>query len=343
MKFSKFGSLFLTIILVAVLSTSCGEYIAIAAEKSNEPINLILAHSATPGNSLSIAYDKFAELVAEKSDGRLIVKVYGSGILAGDQTAVDGVKMGTIDIGSCASNNISGYTNAFLFADFPYIFDSIESSHRVWWGDIGEEAKQKAEKDIGAKVLFYLDTGGGFRLLANNLKTVKTPDDLKGMKLRSTATPIEIALLKAWGAAPTPVPWPEVYTALEQKVVVGEHLQPVWLFEAKHYEALQYLTEVNAMANVHIALMSHKAWDNLSPQFQQVIMEAGVETQEFGAQVDAAKGQESLQHLLNAGLELYKPTEEEALLWERLGKSIWPQFYDQVPEELVNRIIEVQK
>ncbi|MFZ5754108.1 MAG: TRAP transporter substrate-binding protein, partial [Bacillota bacterium] len=187
----KFFAVILIMVLLFTLGCSGSKKTEPAQGKpgepsKNEPIKLVLAHSATPENSLSITYDKFAELVKQKSNGKLIIEVHGSGKLAGDQTAVDGVKMGTIDMGSSASNNMAAYTSAFLFADLPYIFNSIESSHKVWWGPIGEELKQKVEKDINAKVLFYVDTGGGFRVITNNQKVVKTPDDLKGMKLRAT-------------------------------------------------------------------------------------------------------------------------------------------------------------
>lgn len=350
MKITKRISFVLVILLIVLLIMGCGgtkqeEKVSQTdpSQRKSEPLKLVLAHSATPENSLSVAYDKFAELVEEKSNGQLVIEVHGSGTLAGDQTAVDGVKLGTIDMGSCASNNMAGYTDAFLFADLPYIFDTIESSHKVWWGEIGEELKQQVENDIGAKVLFYIDTGGGFRVLANNQKVVKTPEDLKGMKLRATASPIEIALLKAWGANPTPVAWPEVYSALESKVVIGESLHPGWIYQARHFEALKYMTEVNAMANVHVCLMSQKAWNSLTPEMQQVIVEAGKETQEYGAQVDAEYGKRDMQSLLDAGLELYKPTPEEAQQWRELAVAIWPQFYDKVPEEFINRIIETQK
>jgi len=347
MKLTKTLSLGLILALVAVFAFGCGggkqnndNQNQAAADK---PIKLVLAHSASPDNSLSIAYDKFAELVKEKTNDKLEIEVHGGGSLAGDQTAVEGVKMGTIDIGSSASNNMAGFTDAYLFADLPYIFNSIDSSHKVWWGPIGDELKQKVEKDIGAKVLFYLDTGGGFRVITNNQKIVKTPADLKGIKLRATASPIEIALLKAWGASPTPVQWPEVYTALEQKVVNGENLHPVWIYEAKHYEALKYMTEVDAMSNVHVALISKKAWDSLTPELQQVIMDAGKETQEYCAQVDAEKGQETMQKLKEAGLELYKPTPDEFKQWKDAAMAIWPQFYDKVPKDFIDRVIAAQQ
>lgn len=324
---------------LCILTLICLPLFAQAAK----PVTLVLAHSATPDNSLSIAYNKFADLVKEKTKGSVIIEVHGGGVLAGDQTAIDGVKMGTIDLGSSASNNMASYTTAFWVTDLPYIFKNIESSHKVWWGPIGDEMKEKAGKDIGARCLFFIDTGGGFRVVANNKKSVKTPADTAGLKLRATGSPIELAMFKAWGASGTPLPWPEVYTALEQKVIDGESLHPVWIDNAKHYEALKYMTSMNAMSNVHVCMMSHRAWSRLTAEQQKALMEAGRETQTFGAKVDAEKGIESMKKLLAAGLELYQPTPEEAEQWRTASISIWPQFYDKIPQELIQRVIKAQE
>ena len=313
------------------------------ASSAAEPVKLVLAHSATPDNSLSLGYDKFAELVKQKSGGKLIIEVHGGGVLAGDQTAIDGVKMGVIDLGSSASNNMASYTTAFWVTDLPFIFKSIESSHKIWWGPIGEEMKAKAGKDINARVLFFLDTGGGFRVVANNRHPVKTPADVKGLKLRATGSPIELAMFKAWGASGTPLPWPEVFTALEQKVINGESLHPVWIYQAKHYEGLKYLTKVDAMSNVHVCMMSHDAWNRLSPELQQVILEAGKETQVYTAEIDAELGRKNLQDLIDAGLEYYEPTPEETRQWRDLSVSVWPQFKDKVPPELIERVLKAQQ
>lgn len=323
----------------------CGMFILGAASVAfaAKPVTLVLAHSATPENSLSKGYNFFAEKVKEKSGGSLIIEVHGGGTLAGDQTAIDGVKMGTIDMGSSASNNMASYTTAFWVTDLPYIFKSIADSHKVWWGPIGEEMKAKAGKDIGAKAMFFLDTGGGFRVLANNKREVRVPADVKGIKLRATGSPIELAMFKAWGAAGTPLPWPEVYTALEQKVIDGESLHPVWIYNAKHHEALKYMTMMPAMSNVHVCLMSSMSWDKLSAEHKNIIVEAGNETQEFTAKVDAEDGKTSMQKLLDAGLKLYTPTPQEAEEWRKLSVSIWPQFKDKIPQDLIDRVIKAQE
>lgn len=307
------------------------------------PVKFTLAHTGAPGTSMALGYEKFAELVKEKSNGEIIIDIVGGGALAGDQTAVEGTKMGTLDMGSSATNNMAQFTKAFWVTDLPYIFKDIESSHKVWWGPIGDKMREQASKDIGAQVLFFIDTGGGFRYLANNKKQVRTPEDAKGLKLRTTGSPQERAAFRKWGATATPIPWPEVYTALEQHVVDGESLHAQWLDSAKHYESLKHLTKMNAFSNAHGLLMSNKAWNKLTPEQQQIIMEAGREMQPYQAALDAQQGKESLDTMIKAGLVLYEPTPEEAAEWEKVTREIWADFAKDIPQEKIDEVLKAQE
>lgn len=327
-------------LLLGVAGVAVAAVGAVAAEK---PITLVLAHSATPDNSLAMGYARFAELVKERSGGRVLIEVHGSGILAGDQTAVEGVRLGNFDMGSCASNLIAPFTDAFLWADLPYIFDSIESSRKVWDGPIGEVLRARVEKELGLKILMYMNTGGGFRTVTNNARPLHTPKDVAGLKLMSTASPLHVAILRAWGASPTTMPWPEVYTALQQRIVVGEHLHYVWIYFSKHYEALKYATEVGALANVHIGFIGMKSWAKLSPDLQQVVLKAAKDAEIYNNKVDAEKGLEAKQKLIQAGMQTYVPTPEEMKQWRDKAMVVYDEFKDKIPQDLIRRIRETQR
>ncbi len=313
------------------------------AQAAAKPIVLNLAHSATPDNSLSHAYEFFAQKVKEKTGGSVEIKIHGNGVLAADQTVIEGAKMGTVDMGSCSTSNMGSYTSAYLFLDLPFIFKDMEATHKVLWGPIGDEMKEKASKDIGSKVLFYVDCGGGFRLVVNNKHEIRTPADMKGLKFRVTGSPIERAWVEALGASGTPVPFIEVYTALEQKVVDGENLFPMWVYLNKHYEALKYMTAISGMTNPHVCVISNFAWMRLSPEQQQAIIEAGKETQDYAAIEDAEVCKDMTDKLVAAGLKLYVPTPAEVEEWRKVSMSIYPKFYDKIPEEFIARVLKAQE
>lgn len=351
---SRFWSFMLAVSLAALSLAGCGgspqkETAAPAgsgapakSESAQAPIKLVFAHSANPDNALAMGYNKFAELVKEKSKGRLIVEVHGSGTLAADAKAVEGVKLGTIDIASNASNNMAGFTKAFLFGDLPYIFESVEKSRKIWDGPIGDEIKAQVEKDMNMKVLMYMDTGG-FRQIGSTKKPIKTPADLQGIKLRATASPVEIALLKEWGANPTPIAWPEVYTALQQGVVEGEHLHYIWMLDAKHQEVLKYITEINSMMNIHVALISKSKFDSLPKDLQQVLLEAAKEAEVYNRKVDLEKQAEARAAIERSGVKIYTPTPGELKQWKTVASKVWESQKANVPPEYVKRIIDAQK
>lgn len=309
---------------------------------SNTPIKLVFAHPASPDNALAISYSKFADLVKEKSKGRLIIEIHGSGILGADFKTVEAVKLGTIDIASNASNNMSGFTKAFLFGDLPYIFESVEKSRKVWDGPIGDELKAQVDKELNMKVLMFMD-GGGFRQIGSTKKVLKTPADLKGVKMRATASQVEIAVLKEWGTNPTPVAWPEVYTAMQQGVVEGEHVQYVWMFDAKHHEVLKYITEINSMMNIQIAVMNKAKFESLPKDLQQVLMEAAKEAEVFGSKVDKEKQLEARTQIEKSGAKIYVPTADELGQWKAAAVKVWESEKDKVSPEFVKRVVDAQK
>jgi len=307
----------------------------------NEPKaarELVLAHTGGPGSAVESTYQKFKELVEEKTNGDLTIQIFGAGTLAGDQTAVEGVQMGTIDIGSSGTNNMAPFTKKFLFGDLPYIMNSIESSHKVWGGEVGDELKEEVGKELNVIGLFFVDVGS-FRVLGNNKRPVHVPADLKGLKIRATATPVEQAILREWGASPTPVNWPEVYMALEQGVVQGTYVQHMWTTTAKHHEAMKYYTEVGGVQNMHFCLMSKATWDSISETQQKAVLEAAEEAQTFGFELAPRLVDELRKEMEKAGGTFYYPTEEEMQLWMGIKDKVWSDFADQIDQDLVKRVV----
>lgn len=323
-----------------------GDVTTTMSQKTEEPdeYTLQLAHTANQNNPLFPAYDRLGNLANQKSDGRLNVQVYCCGKLAGDVGIAEALQTETIDIGSVASNNLAGLTDAFKFGDLPYIWKSLESSREVWDGDIGEQQAQRAQEDLGLKPLAYMNTGGGFRKFATTNKKVKVPADSEGIKVRVTQTPVEQALVESWGANPTPIAWAETYQALQDGVVNGEHLHFVWLYFANHYEPMNYIVETDAMANVHVTLMNENSWNQLPEDLQDVLMEAAQEAEEYNNSLDAQAGANAAQQMEDSGIEIYTPSDEEFQQWKELGVEIWPEFIgdDGISRQLVQDVLDAQ-
>jgi len=304
--------------------------------------NLVLAHTGGPGTAVDLTYIKFKELVEAKTNGEIIIDLFGAGSLAGDQTAVEGAQMGTIAIGSSGTNNMAPFTSQFLFGDLPYVMDSVESSHKVWGGEIGAELRESVGKELNLKGLFFVDVGS-FRVLGNNRRPVHTPEDLRGLKIRATATPVEQAILRAWGASPTPVSWPEVYMALEQQVVEGTYVQPLWTVSAKQHEAMKYYTETGGVQNMHLCFMSKIIWDTLTESQQKAILEAAQEAQTYNFEIAPQMVDGLKEEMISIGGKFYYPTDEEMEKWMGIKDAIWEQFSDRIDMDFVQRVVEAQR
>ncbi|MBR3881000.1 MAG: TRAP transporter substrate-binding protein [Mailhella sp.] len=330
---------------VGILSLLAACFVIPAQAQAAEPRVLIYSEPSSPDNNLYKSAEFFAKRVKELSNGTLEFEIHHNGVLGTETQNVDNLKLGSIDIGQAGSNNLAGFTDAFLVGDLPYIFQSIESSHKVWWGPVGQEIIAEAEKDMGVRVLGTWDNGCGYRYLTNNKHEVRVPADTKDLKLRIAGSPIEESLYKKWGASGTPVPWGETYSALEQKVIDGQLLHAAWIYWAKHYEALKYLTDdANGICNQHVVMMSKPTWNSLTPEQQKAVMQAFDEAQKYNAKISAEMSSQFLKLLTEkCGMKYYKPTEEERKLWSAAAQAVWPDFAKKIPADLIERVVAAQK
>lgn len=333
--------------LVALILLGCQGAPAPSPAASNKPAagassaRLVMAHAGTPELAVSLGYEKFAELVKQKTDGAVTIDVQGGGKLASEVEAVKGAMQGNLDLASLSTSNFSALTETFYFSDLPYIFDSVESMWKVYDGPLGQGFKERVEQELKMKVLMYMPTGG-WRVLGNSKREVRVPEDASGLKLRATS-PVEIAVGKAWGANPTPMAYAETLNALRQGVVDGELLQYTWIWFAKHYEGLKYLTELESTTPVHVGQISLASFEKLVPDQQQAVMEAAREAEAYTRTLDDQQIADAKEQLTKNGLTIYKPTSAELEQWKTKALATYDQFADKVPAEFVNRVREAQK
>lgn len=242
------------------------------------PMNILAAEkvfklgtNTAPSDSANLAERKFAEILKEKSNGRLEVKVYDSAKLGDHLETLEGLRNGTIEMTMTSLGYMAGYEKAFGVFDLPYIFSDYDHMFRFLDGEGGEFIDSMLEK-YGFKVLGYFYFG--VRETANKTRPIYKPEDMNGIKIRVQESKASIQGLGAMGATPTPVPWSELYMALQQNVVDGMENSTALIYSSKVYELLPYLSLTNHLYYPAIILISKQIWDNLSSEDQKLIMEA---------------------------------------------------------------------
>lgn len=316
-------------------------FAANGAAAQQAPMVLKLTHGATADNAIGKGMNKFAELVSERTGGKVKVETYLAGSLYSERTALEAMVNGSVDFAGASNANWAAFTNALLFMDLPYVFNDEASFRKAIDGKVGRAISERFEK-AGFKLLMQLDNGG-FRDIVNTRRPVRVPNDLKGLKFRTTASPVEIAMFRNWGAIATAIDWAEVYNALGSGVVDGEFVMATWLSTAKHYEVLKYSTENKAAIGIQTLAIRKDRFEKLPADLQKIVLEAAKEAEVYANKLDQENSEVARANAKKLGVQTYRPTEEEMKLWRESGRQIWKQFDKNVDKELLDLVLESQK
>jgi len=277
-------------------------------------------------------------ILREKYDIEVDFQIHPSSTLGTDLSQLDAVQTGFIDITSNVTTQFMRYDPAFAFLDLPYIVTGWDQYLRIAKSDVWKQQAAQFEKGVGVKVLPPVGAGG-YRMFWNNKRPLKTPADAAGLKMRSVTSPIVIELLRAWGTNPTPVPWVETYTALQQGVADGFHVQPIWTFKFNMYEVLKYATEVKAIFGIQFQVMNINTWNAIPESIQGPMMLAFQEAAEAANIRDREAEDFFKDELRGVGMEIYTPTASEFAQWQEKGRSVWGTAGKDIDRSVIDQTV----
>jgi tripartite ATP-independent transporter DctP family solute receptor len=319
----------LAVIVAAGLAAAAG--VAGAQEKARE---LKLALQTNPGTAQFDGVEKFAALVKEKSGGKLTVKLFGGGQLGGDLQVVSSLQGGTVEMSLMNASLLNGLVKEYSVLDFPFLFNNEQEAYAIVDGPVGKKlmAMLPAKGVVG---LAYPELG--FRHIHNSKRPVTKAEDLQGLKIRVIQTPVYIDTLNALGANATPLPFPEVYNALEQKTVDGATNPLVTIPVMKFNEVQKFLTITRHQYNPQIIIVSKKVWDKLSPAEQKILQDAATEATAFERKVSREKNAQALE-TLKATMQITELPPAEIEKMRAKVKPVIDKHSKVVGEELVKEI-----
>jgi tripartite ATP-independent transporter DctP family solute receptor len=296
-----------------------------------------------PGNNVTRGYEKFAELVEQKSGGTVQVEVYGSCMLGSDRVAMESVQRGSLEMASSSSPNMANFSPYFMIFDLPYITD-IKYQQKIYDsldnGDLGAYFDRLAE-EINLKPIMFSEYG--YRNFVTTGQPISTADTVKKLKVRVTASPVEIEVAKALGMSPTPIAWGETYTAMQQGTVDGEGNTFSLLCDAKHDEVIKYAVDSRHNYSMHILMMNKDYWDSLPADVQQVINESAKEALRYQRSITAELERKAGEKFEAQGIKVHRLSEEELAEYKRKTRPVWDIFADQIPAELFEMVTEIQQ
>jgi tripartite ATP-independent transporter DctP family solute receptor len=287
------------------------------------------------GHPAEMGAQKFAELVAKGSAGKIKIKIFAGGVLGGDQQTVSAVQGGTVDMTVLNSGILASHVKEMAIYDFPFLFGNSQEADTIVDGPFGQALHKKLE-DKGIVGLAYWELG--FRNITNGVRPITKVEDIAGLKLRVIPNPINLDWVKALGANPVPLAWPEVYTALEQKAVDGQE-NPVTVIQANKLDEVQkHLALTRHVYNPQSVIISKKTWDGFSAAEKKLFADAAVEAGKYQREVSRQKESEALELLKKGGMQVTElPEAEVAKLREKM-KPVIAQHAAAAGQETVDAI-----
>lgn len=317
-----------TLVATAALAT-----VGIAAAQDKV---IKFANQNAAGHPIVQGMEKFAEIVAAKSGGKIKVNVFPGGQLGSDQANVSALQGGTLEMASMNSGIFASQVKEFAAFDLPFMFANGKEADAVVDGPFGQKMHAKLEEK-GLVGLGYYELG--FRNITNSKRPITKVEDIAGLKLRVIPNPINVDWVKALDANPTPLPWPEVYAALEQKAVDGQENPVATIYGAKLYEVQKYMTLTNHQYNPQSVVISKKFWDTLSADEKKIIGDAVTESAKFQRQQARASVASTLENLKKAGMTVSELAPGEQVKLVEKMKPVITKHAGAVGEATVSELL----
>ncbi|HRN76103.1 TRAP transporter substrate-binding protein [Ottowia sp.] len=246
--------------------------------------------STTQTSHQGIAIDTFAKEVEKRTNGRYKIQTFYNGALGGERESIEAVQLGTQELAYSSTGPVPNFVPETKILDVPFLFRDKAHARAVLDGPIGDDLLKKFDSK-GFKALAWAENG--FRHMTNSKRDVKTPDDLKGLKMRTMENPVHITAYKALGIITTPMAFPEVFTALQQGTVDGQENPLSVIISAKFDQVQKHLSLTGHVYSPAIFVMNKAVFDKLSDADKKAFIEAAKEgTKANRAKVDEddAKG-----------------------------------------------------
>lgn len=326
--------------IIACLGLILGARPAVSADK---PITLRIGHPMAPGNNVTVGYEKLKELVEKKSDGKIKLQIFGNAQIGSDRVTTEQAQAGTLDMSSSSTPNLASFSPAYMAIDLPYVTDPKNQEKLYKAIDEGElgKALRKVANDIGLETIMFSEYG--YRNFTSAKQPLKEIKDLQNMKIRTTDSPVEVAVATELGMNPAPVAWGETYTALQQGTVDGEGNTFSLLNDAKHSEVLKHAMDSQHNYSMHILLMNKKKWDSLTPEQQQIIREAAKEATEWQRKESVKLEEKAWQAFRDKGIDITILTPEQRQELKDKTAPVREKFAKEIPAEMITLIEETQK
>jgi tripartite ATP-independent transporter DctP family solute receptor len=293
-------------VLVGAFLATAGFSLYLKGQKgsgSQSRMVLKLGHALDTGHPVHKAMEFMKQRLEVLSRGEVTIDIYPGSVLGSETQCIEQLQNGSLAMTKTSAAAMENFIPAMAVYGLPYVFRDADHYWNVLNGEVGKGLLKQGEARF-LRGLCYYDSGS--RNFYTKDKPIKTPDDLKGMKIRVMNSKTAIDMVKAMGAAPTPIAWGELYSALAQGTVDGAENNPPSFTSNKHYEVCKHFTLDGHTRIPDMLMMSARVWDKLDPQVQAWVQQAADESVAFQRKLWKEKTLEALEQARAEGVTVYK-------------------------------------
>ncbi|GHV37103.1 ABC transporter substrate-binding protein [Synergistales bacterium] len=323
------------LLLAVILQFSWIWHGADVAEGASGNIRVRLSVTGADTAPISLGAKKWAELVEQKSNGRIVIQVFPNEQLSSgnQQKGLENLQMGVIQASMHSSIIYSVLDPRFSVPSLPWLIPNFEAVDKAFAGKGGEILKEIA-RTKGIEPIAFMENG--FRQITNGVRPIHTPDDMKNMKLRVPSMKLYMDLFASLGADPISMNIGEVFTSLQQKTIDGQENPISVIHSRKFYEVQKYLTLCNYSYDPYIVGVNKKFWDNLDDGDKEILLSTMKEAAVYQLQLTRDTEQKQIEEITQAGTVVDALTPEETAVFQERVQGIYDQYGPQFGKEFID-------
>jgi tripartite ATP-independent transporter DctP family solute receptor len=302
---------------------------------SPSPVNVKVGHTGNAKSKYQIGMEAFKASVDANSGGRFKLEIFPMS-LGGDRELLEGLQIGNVDFAEINTSVISSIVEELGVIDLPFIFKDIAHVNRVLDGKVGDQLLEKVNKDAGIVAVTYWENG--FRCFTNNKHPIKTPNDLKGLIMRSMQSSVHIETFKIWGANPTPMAFSEMLTALQQGVIDGHDGNPDTIVTNSMWEFQKYYSESRHFFGAKVLAFSKKFWNSLSDSDKKMFVTAARVARDKEREESLRRFDESTDTLEKKGMNVTRSKDIDIDAFIKSVQPVWETYRKKFGSDLVDSI-----
>ncbi|NEU30917.1 DctP family TRAP transporter solute-binding subunit [bacterium LRH843] len=295
--------------------------------------NITIAVAHTVADTEESHYHQFlmkmVEELDERSQGTIKLDIHANGELGGEREAIEAVGLGTLDATITGAGPLGNFASKSNALDFPFLFRDREHAYAVLDGELGDEISEQL-RESNLEVIVWAENG--FRNMTNVKHPIITPDDLKGIKIRTQENQIHLQAFTDFGAAPTPMSFTELFSAMQQGVVDGQENPLAVIVPNKFYEVQKYITMSEHFYQAAPLIINKKLWESFSSEQQQIIKDAAAVARDHEREFIAMQEEEYLQKLEDNGMEVIGKNDYDRDAFVKASEHVYEKYKDEYGE-----------